>query len=379
MTLIEAGRHQSADPAAPGRTEADALIEEARRRQRRRRWVAGSLALLVATGGAIAAAANGGGRPTSRAPRSKTVPTSVPVTSVPPPVRVFPVLPLPAHFVGGAWSPKSPPPGMTAWGTELVVVSTRTSRVLRVLARGRLEVLAQEGRQVFFGQLPGNEETVIYEVSTAGGPVRRIGLGGSLTPSPKGDFLAYQPDSSTDLDVRDLATGTTTSIGLRDLAPHIVDPVLKSLAWVTPGDRFAALIFSNGSGPDVSQLVVVDVRLHQPLVIVKTERFPASETWDFISRSAKPNTLLGGWVPSSGQGPPGPRVVQMTLSGRGVTLRTIGTLPASCAGGVEAIDPSGQHVLCSSNPFDIVRYAQGRYRIDRSINGNSLVITTATW
>ena len=92
MTLIDAGRHQSADPAAPGRTEAEALIEEARRRQRRRRWVTGSLALLVATGGAIAAAASGGGRPTSRAPRSKTVPPSVPVTSVPPPVRVFPVL-----------------------------------------------------------------------------------------------------------------------------------------------------------------------------------------------------------------------------------------------------------------------------------------------
>jgi hypothetical protein len=380
MTLIDAGRHQSADPAAPGRTEAEALIEEARRRQRRRRWVTGSLALLVATGGAIAAAASGGGRPTSRAPRSKTVPPSVPVTSVPPPVRVFPVLPLPAQFVAGAWSPKSPPAGMTAWGTELVVVSTRTSRVLRVLARGRLEVLAQEGRQVFFGQLPGKEESVIYEVSIAGGPVRRIGgLGGSLTPSPNGDFLAYQSDSLTDLDVRDVATGTTTSIRLRDLAPHIVDPALKSLAWVTPGDRFAALIVSNASGPDVSELVVVEARPHQPLVVVQTKRFAASMTWDFISRSAKPNTLLGGWVPSSGQGPPGPRVVQMTLSGRGVSLRTVGTLPASCAGGVDAIDPSGQHVLCSSNPFGIVRFVQGRYRIDRSISGNSLVITTATW
>jgi hypothetical protein len=304
------------------------------------------------------------------------------VTSLPPSVPVFPVLPLPAQFVAGAWSPKSPPAGMTAWGTELVVVSTKTGHVERVLARGRLEVLAQEGSHVFFGQLPGNEETVIYEVSITGGPVRRIGTADSLTPSPNGDFLADQSDSTTDLVVRDIATGTTASIGLRVLAPHIVDPVLKSLPWVSPGDYFAALIVSNASGPDVSELVVVEARPHRPLVVVRTKRFSASMTWDFISRSAKPSTVLGGWVPSSGNGPPGPRVVQVTLSGRGVSIRAVGTLPASCSdgeGGVDAIDPSGQHVLCSSNPFDIVRFLQGRYRIARSISGNSLVITTATW
>ena len=83
---------------------------------------------------------------------------------------------------------------MTAWGTELVVVSTRTSRVLRVLARGRLEVLAQEGRQVFFGQLPGKEESVIYEVSIAGGPVRRIGGLGAF-PDSKPQTATSSPTS----------------------------------------------------------------------------------------------------------------------------------------------------------------------------------------
>jgi len=48
MTLIDAGRHRSADPASPDPTGAEALIEEARQRQRKRRLFIATAVLIVA-------------------------------------------------------------------------------------------------------------------------------------------------------------------------------------------------------------------------------------------------------------------------------------------------------------------------------------------
>ena len=367
MTLLD-------EPRLPtsGSPDAEALIEEARRRQRRRWWSAGLLALLVAVGAAIVAAASGGGHPTSRPPPRKIVPASVPVTSLPPIEPKLPGLPLPAQFVASGYSLKSAPAGMTSWGTELVVVSTRTGRVTRVLARGRMEVLAQAGRHVFFVQLPGNEVAVDYEVSIAGGPVRRLGSDDGLTPSPNGDLLAYEPRGSTDLKVRDLTTDTTTSIALSVLAPRLTDPEVKGVAWMSPGNRLAALISSNGNGPVVTQLVILDLRHNHHLVV---SRIALPAYWIYLFRSSRPNTLLGGEVLNSADSISKARLVQMTLSAHGrLTIREFGKLPTGCAGVVQDIDPSAQHVLCAGNPLDVVRFVRGSYRIVHSIGDNRLVI-----
>ncbi len=361
--------HQAPQLDASEYLDADALIEEARQRQRRRWLFVGIVVLIVAVGSGVWAAVSRG--------RTSKLPTPSHATTVPITPSATRSLPLPVEFVAAGYSQTSPPAGMTAWGTGLVVASTKTGRVLRVLARGRLEVLARQGNHVFFVQLPGNEFPVVYEVSISGGPVRRIAPGSSPTPSPNGDLLAYLSDTASRLEVLDLGTRTTTSISLSALAPRLADPVVAGLAWASPGSRLAALVRSNAAGPVITQLIVLDVQADHHLAVVMTRSFPSSMNWTFLYRSSTPGTLLGGWDPTNG--PDVLRVVQLRLLIHGVSLREVGSLPASCGGALDAIDQSAQHVLCSVNPLYVVSFEEGRYRVASSISDSTLVITSATW
>jgi hypothetical protein len=146
---------------------------------------------------------------------------------------------------------------------------------------------------------------------------------------------------------------------------------------MSPGNRLATLISSNGSGPVVTQLVILDLRHHHLLVV---SRVALRGYWIYLFRSSRPNTLLGGEVQNSADSISKARLVQMTVSARGrLTIREFGKLPTGCAGAVQDIDPTAQHVLCAENPLDVVRFVKGRYRIAYSISDNRLVITSATW
>ena len=144
MTLLDGDRPTS-DPAVE---EAEALIEEARHRQRRRwQWIAGMLAILVAVGAVVAFSVKGRDHPGR---------TSSPSNSVVPALSRSSVRGLPAEIVAAVYltSPKIPITSRPEAGTEIDVVSTRTGRVLRVLAHGWVAVIAHVGRKVFFLQIP---------------------------------------------------------------------------------------------------------------------------------------------------------------------------------------------------------------------------------
>jgi hypothetical protein len=284
---------------------------------------------------------------------------------------------LPAEIVAAAYAPTSPTSGSPGWGTEVDLVSTRTGRVLRVLARGQVVVIAQAAGHVFFLQIPQQRTgySTLREVAVSGGPVRTLGVGDMPTPSPNGRFLAYVRfhfwNYTSSLEVLDLATGTTTSM---PLLPSFHAGV-AALAWMAPGNRLA-LVVDPVIGP--TQLMVVDLGPHQHLRVGQAESLPARR-WVSLFRSSIPNTLLGAWVPALETSTLPPYVVQIQLSAHGVTIANVGLLPPSCAGGIDAIDPSGQDVLCSTGPLNIVRLGQGGYRMARSVSANHHVITSAAW
>jgi len=368
VTLVHHDRPTVSDQAA---NDADALIEEARRRQKRRkRLIAGVLAALAVTTTGIVISRIGGGPPRTQTPVRSTSTSSAPLTR------------LAAEFVAAGYAVGSPIAGDTSWGRELVVVATRTGRILRVIAHGLLGVDAIAGSHVFFTQLiVANGTTGTYEVSIDGGPVKTVNIGLPLAPSPNGEFLAYLSRNGRDLDVRDLARGTTETIAMRAVTVGIADPFVEGSAWMSPGNRVVALVRSNG--PAEARLVIIGVRKGR-LAILRDTPLPTTMTLMFLGRSLLPNTLVAAWVSSFGSSTTF-HVTQIGLSARGVTFHSIGLLPAACnQGGVEDIDPGSQHVLCSSDSrgfatVDVVGLADGRYRVIYSTSADHFVITTAVW
>jgi hypothetical protein len=372
VTLLDGDRPTS-DPAVE---EAEALIEEARHRQRRRwQWIAGMLAILVAVGAVVAFSVKGRDHPGR---------TSSPSNSVVPALSRSSVRGLPAEIVAAVYltSPKIPITSRPEAGTEIDVVSTRTGRVLRVLAHGWVAVIAHVGRKVFFLQIQqfGPTVSTLCEVAVTGGPVRTLAIGSQPTPSPNGRYLAYVTnDASTDtsrLELLDFATGATTSIAL---LPSVHAGV-AGLAWMSPGNRLAVFADPNAIDEIATQLMIVDVGSHQHLKVARINGLPARMTWTSLFRSSTPNTLFGGWIPAQDHTTPAPQIARIEVSSRGVTLRNVGILPPSCTPyGVDAMDLSGRDVLCPAGPLDIVRLVQGRYRVAGSVSANNHLITSATW
>jgi hypothetical protein len=302
-----------------------------------------------------------------------------PLASVPPATTVTPaqtLLTSAAIGVDGFLTRRTPeiipPVFVGSWqgaglSTSVNLYSARTGRLLKHLATfgdtftNNGLVLAPDGGSVFV-TLIGKESLYIERISTSTRRRSFVAFGAQPAISPDGRYLAYGAGANyQELDVRQLASGTTTTFDLRSLIGSRAGLLGGRIAWIGNGTEIALMpmgdltplsastsYLQGTKGASCSQ-----ARIHQSCLIVvdlRSSRSPARLYW---LPELSPETDQMSTYPSL------PDAVELAITSGGRTLVERVTISGTSVHAVTIADLSLDLVMAVSPLADGVLYLVG--------------------